>query len=196
MSDTTETHREVGHRRIGAGEARSALIRRRYDAPVEDVWDACTNPKRIDRWLLPVSGDLRVGGSFSLQGNASGEILRCEPPRLLTLTWVYGDRPADEVELRLSSGDGGDTVLELEHASVCETAPDGVSDAILGVGVGWELPLTWSLPMYLRGEFPDAPAVEWYQPTAEHEQLAVRLGEVWAALVQDAGAASPNGTGG
>ncbi len=195
MSETTELYREVGHRRIAAGEARSAVLRRRYDAPIEDVWDACTNPRRIDRWLLPVSGDLRAGGNFSLQGNASGEILRCEPPRLLTVTWVYGDRPADEVELRLTPSDGGDTVLELEHASVCETAPDGVSDAILGVGVGWELPLTWSLPAYLRGEFPDVPAVEWYQPTPEHEQLAKRLGDVWADLVRAAGAPRPNGSG-
>ncbi|HEX6674256.1 MAG TPA: SRPBCC family protein [Actinomycetes bacterium] len=195
MSETTEIHREVGQRRIAAGEARSAVLRRRYDAPIEDVWDACTNPRRIDRWLLPVSGDLRAGGSFSLQGNASGEILRCEPPRLLTVTWVYGDRPADEVELRLTPGNGGDTELELEHASVCDTAPDGVTDAILGVGVGWELPLTWSLPAYLRGEFPDAPAVEWYQPTPEHEQLAERLVAVWAELVHAAGAPSPNGSG-
>ena len=195
MSETVEVRREVGRRRIAAGEARSAVLRRRYDAPVEDVWDACTNPRRIDRWLLPVSGDLRAGGSFSLQGNASGEILRCEPPRLLTVTWVYGDRPADEVELRLTPGDGGGTMLELEHASVCETAPDGVSDAILGVGVGWELPLTWSLPAYLRGELPDVPGVEWYQPTPEHERLAERLAGVWADLVRAAAPPSPNGSG-
>ena len=46
------THREVGCRRIGAGEARSALMRRRYDAPIEDVWDAITDPDRIGRWFL------------------------------------------------------------------------------------------------------------------------------------------------
>ena len=182
----TEIHREVRRRHIAAGEARTALIRRRYDAPIEDVWDACTDPNRINRWLLEVTGDLRVGGTFSLQGNASGEILRCEPPRLLTVTWVYGDRPADEVELRLIPGPDGHTTLELEHASVCETAPDGVADAILGVGVGWELPLTYSLPMYLRGEFPDAPVADWYEPTAEHERLADRSGEAWAAVVEAA----------
>ncbi len=40
----TTTHREVGSRRIATGEARTALMRRRYDAPIEDVWDACTDP--------------------------------------------------------------------------------------------------------------------------------------------------------
>jgi uncharacterized protein YndB with AHSA1/START domain len=187
VTDTTSplegTHREVGRRRIAAGEARTALLRRRYDASIQDVWDACTDPDRINRWLLPVSGDLRPGGTFSVEGNASGEILRCQPPRLLTLTWVYGDRPADEVELRLSEDGDGRTVLELEHASVCDTAPDGVSDAILGVGSGWDLPLCLSLPMYLRGELPDAPAADWYQPTPEHLELAERSGRAWAAML-------------
>jgi hypothetical protein len=31
---------------------------------------------------MPISGELRVGGSFQLEGNAGGEILTCEPPRL------------------------------------------------------------------------------------------------------------------
>ena len=60
-SSQTEIHREVGRRQIAAGEARTALLRRRYDAPIEDVWDACTDPVRLARWLLPVSGDLENG---------------------------------------------------------------------------------------------------------------------------------------
>lgn len=60
-----ETHRVVGRRRIAAGDATTALMRRRYDAPIDDVWDACTNPDRINRWFLPVTGDLRAGGGRS-----------------------------------------------------------------------------------------------------------------------------------
>jgi uncharacterized protein YndB with AHSA1/START domain len=64
------------------------MIRRRYEAPIEDVWDACTDPRRLNRWFLQVTGELRAGGTFQLAGNARGEIVRCEPPRLLTLSWV------------------------------------------------------------------------------------------------------------
>ena len=39
-------------------------------------------------------------------GYAGGEILRCEPPRLLRVTWVMGEGPASEVEVRLAPGDG------------------------------------------------------------------------------------------
>jgi uncharacterized protein YndB with AHSA1/START domain len=182
---STETYREVGRKRIAAGEARTALIRRRYDADIEDVWEACTVPERLNRWFLPVSGDLRPGGRFSLQGNASGEILRCEPPWLLRLTWVYGNRPVDEVELRLSSEDG-QTVLEIEHATVSRLVEwEGqMLDVIPGVRLGWELPLTYYLPRYLRGELPDAPAAEWYQPDPEDERLMNRIGQAWTALVE------------
>ena len=31
----------------------------------------------------PISGDLRLGGRYQLQGNAGGEILVCEPPQHL-----------------------------------------------------------------------------------------------------------------
>ncbi|MFL5515988.1 MAG: SRPBCC family protein [Gemmatimonadales bacterium] len=191
-SRITETHREVGRRRIAAGEARTALLRRRYDAPIEDVWEACTDPERLNRWFLPVTGDLRVGGTFTLAGNASGEILRCEPPRLLTVTWVYGDWPVDEVELRLVPGEADDTMLELEHASVSGPVEwEGqMLDVIPGVGVGWELPLTYALTKYLRGELPDAPAAEWYEPGPEDEEFANRIGQAWAALVAAADTAS------
>jgi uncharacterized protein YndB with AHSA1/START domain len=177
--------RELGRRRIAAGEARTAVLRRTYDAPIEDVWNACTDPERLNRWFLVVSGDLRPGGRFSLAGNAGGEILTCEPPRLLELTWIYGDRPVDEVRVRLAPHPGGGTALEIEHATVgTEVEWEGrMVDVITGLGSGWELPLSWALPKYLRGELPDAPAAEWYAPTAEHMALAERSAEAWAALV-------------
>jgi uncharacterized protein YndB with AHSA1/START domain len=196
-TDAGETYRALGTKQIAAGEARTVLIRRRYDAAVEDVWAACTEPGRLDRWFLPVTGDLRVGGTFSLRDNAHGEILRCEPPRLLTVTWVYGDRAVDEVELRLQAGEDGDTVLELEHASVSRLVElDGrwvdpvLNDAATGIwgqGTGWELPLVYGLPRYLAREVPDVPATEWFEMTPEVLAFADRCGAAWDAVVRSAG---------
>ena len=68
-------------RSVGDDGARKVVeLRRSYDADVADVWDACTNPERIPRWFLPISGDLRLGGRFQLEGNAGGEIKECDPP--------------------------------------------------------------------------------------------------------------------
>ena len=82
--------REVGQARIPAGDGRSVRLERDYDAPIDDVWDAVTNPGRIGRWFLPISGDYRVGGRYQLEGNAGGEILECNRPNQFKVTWVYG----------------------------------------------------------------------------------------------------------
>ena len=55
------TRREVRDHESGL---KTLLIRRTYDAAPEDVWDALTDPDRIVRWFLPVTGDLRPGGRF------------------------------------------------------------------------------------------------------------------------------------
>ena len=144
VDQISEAHRAVRAGGGGAGEddgaSRTVLLRRAFPAPVEDVWDACTTAERIGRWLMPVSGDLRLGGRYQLQGNAGGEVLRCEPPRLLRVTWGMGDGPASEVEVRLSPGDGAETIFELEHTAAVDPAMwDHYGPG--AVGVGWDLAL-------------------------------------------------------
>ena len=84
MTDVTHrisaVARTVGTRTLEAGEARVVTVARSYPDPVEDVWDACTTPERITRWLMPISGELRLGGRYQLQGNAGGVVERGDPP--------------------------------------------------------------------------------------------------------------------
>ena len=81
------TQREVTEGRLASGEARTIRLQRDYDSPIEDVWDALTDPERIGRWFLPISGDYRLGGRYQFEGNAGGEILECDRPRRLKVTW-------------------------------------------------------------------------------------------------------------
>ena len=110
--------REVGPGRLPAGEGHTVTLSRTYRAAIDDVWDALTDPKRIGRWFLPISGDYRLGGRYQFEGNAGGEILECERPQRLKVSWVYMDtgNPADvsEVELRLTPDGAEATTLELE----------------------------------------------------------------------------------
>jgi len=103
-------HREVSRQEGADGEEVSVVLRRQYDAEIGDVWSAITEPDRIKRWFLPVSGDLQVGGKFQLEGNAGGEILACEPPEKLRLT--FGG-PASIVELVLADDGGAKTTLQM-----------------------------------------------------------------------------------
>ncbi|MEB3368978.1 SRPBCC family protein [Saccharopolyspora mangrovi] len=180
-------HREVGAKNIPAGEGKVVLLRRSYDATVEDVWEACTDPERLKRWFLPVTGELRVGGKYQLEGNAWGEILRCEPPNLLKVTWILGEstteKDVSEVEVRLSTGADGAAVLELEHAAVVD--PDFWGRFGPGaVGVGWDTGL-YGLAVYLGGEDFDEDA---WQHTPEAKDFLTRSSQAWGQAHRASGA--------
>jgi uncharacterized protein YndB with AHSA1/START domain len=151
--------RTVGDRVLEAGEARVVTIARTYDATAEDVWDACTDPSRIARWFLPVSGDLRLGGRFQIEGNAAGTVQRCDPPKGFTTTWEYGGKTS-WVELRLAPGPDGGTLMELEHLSLLDEHWTEFGPG--AVGIGWEMGLM-GLTLHLSsGEAVDpAEAAAW-----------------------------------
>lgn len=131
--------RDVGSRTLEAGEAHLLTISQTYDAPLEDVWDACTNPERIPRWFLPVSGDLRLHGRYQLEGNAGGTIEQCDPPKRFRATWEHGGQ-ISWIEVRLTPELEVGTRLELEHIAHV----DDERWAQFGpgaVGVGWDLML-------------------------------------------------------
>ncbi|MCZ2858437.1 SRPBCC domain-containing protein [Blastococcus sp. VKM Ac-2987] len=65
------TRRDVLRRADGDAEDVVVVLRRRYDAEIDDVWDAMTDPARSARWLGPVAGDLRVGGAFSSRATSA-----------------------------------------------------------------------------------------------------------------------------
>ncbi len=106
--------RAVGDRVFEAGEARVVTISQSYDTDPADLWDACTNIERIPRWFLPVSGDLRVGGHYQFQGNASGTILTCDPPREFTATWEAGDA-VSWIEVHIAAEGAQRSRFELKH---------------------------------------------------------------------------------
>jgi uncharacterized protein YndB with AHSA1/START domain len=166
----------------GSGERVSVLLRRGYDAPIDDVWDAVTQPDRIKRWLMPISGELRVGGSFQLEGNAGGEILTCEPPRLLKVTF---GAPTSIVEVRLTPDGDGDTLLELEHTVPIEIAQSGAG--ALYVGPGWDGALL-GLGLFLRGEAVGDPVAAANSPEAQ--EFSKQSVHAWAEVVKDSGTAT------
>lgn len=186
VGELNAIHRQTGRGRLSTGEARTVVLRRTYDAAVEEVWDAITDPERIPRWFLPVSGDLRPGGTYQLQGNAGGRILACEPPTRLRLTWVFGEADPDssEVEVQLAAaGDG--TELVLRHTAVVDEAMwerfgPGAT------GVGWDLGLL-GLGMYLRtGATVEDPG-NW-PLSAEGRQFATGSSQAWGAALKASGA--------
>jgi uncharacterized protein YndB with AHSA1/START domain len=82
---------------------------RQYPNPINDVWDAITNPARIAQWWLPFDADISLelvaGGDYILRGKngvptLSWKVLRVEVPTLfehshaepgVVITWALSE---------------------------------------------------------------------------------------------------------
>jgi uncharacterized protein YndB with AHSA1/START domain len=149
IGQISAVERTVGSRALPAGQARVSIISQTYDAPLEDIWDACTSAERIPRWFLPISGELRLGGRYQLEGNAGGTVERCDPPHSFAATWEYGGE-VSWIEVRLSPAGAGRTRFELEHVAHV----DDQRWAEFGpgaTGVGWDMGLL-GLASHLAGD--------------------------------------------
>jgi uncharacterized protein YndB with AHSA1/START domain len=185
---TTQTYHEpepeLRHRTIAAGEARVAVLTRTYDTTIEDLWDACTNPERLSRWYVPVTGELRLGGTFQQVHMGAGTIVACDAPHFFKVSLGGG---ADEIEVRLAPGaDEGTATIELQHATTIDSHTIGgeVYDAIYCMGGGY-YPRLYALDMHLRGALPDD-----YDSTAMHlnpdmRSTIERGSAAMAALIDD-----------
>ncbi len=108
---------------------RVVRIERTFAAPIEEVFDAWTNPEVLRRWFhcrpdweTPVAEiDLRVGGEIRIamrtadgsRVEAHGRYTLIERPHRLVMTWTFAYDPANRqtVELTFSESAGLTTVL-------------------------------------------------------------------------------------
>lgn len=134
--------RKVQKRTHDDSPAYAVIGAREFPIAPTDVWDAVTNPNRIPLWFLPLTGDLRAGGHYQLEGNAGGKISRCDAPAALDLTWEIGGA-VSWVNLRFDAAPDG-TRLTLEHLSVIDGDVNAASADHWNkygpgaVGVGWD----------------------------------------------------------
>jgi uncharacterized protein YndB with AHSA1/START domain len=90
-------------------------ITKKLNAPIDQVWDAWTNPDSIKQWLSPegmsnpeVHNDFYIGGTYRIvmQGHnmtdpnhngvmtVGGKYLEIEKPTKLAFTWWWENAPA------------------------------------------------------------------------------------------------------
>ncbi|MEM0925635.1 MAG: SRPBCC family protein [Planctomycetota bacterium] len=150
-----------------------------FDTDIEDLWEAVTHRERIPRWFLPISGDLKPGGQYQLEGNAGGTINRCDPPRAFDVTWEYGGN-VSWLRVELDAHDGA-TRLTLEHFIGKDEASEehwrkyGPG----ATGVGWDLGFAGLILHIQTGE--TVPQAEFHQWLASDEgkQLIKRSAAAW-----------------
>ena len=121
MTDRHEGNRILGSLRTADGTG-IVRLEDRFATDIDDLWSALTEPRRLARWIAEVDGDLRPGGEFhrvSADGESTGRVDACEPPRRLLVTLRDSDpRPGQpeqtEIEATLTA-DGDGTILVVEE---------------------------------------------------------------------------------
>jgi uncharacterized protein YndB with AHSA1/START domain len=172
--------RGVAQQHTERGETVAVTLERRYAAEQADVWQAITDPDRVRRWFLPLTGELREGGNFQLEGNAAGDIMTCEPPRRLIVT--FGGE-SSIVDVLLSS-DGQQTLLKLTHSVPLELAGSGAG--ALYVGPGWDGSLL-ALALYVVGAAIGDPVA--FDNSPEMQDFNVHSIKEWVAAIEASGTA-------
>ena len=172
-----DVERQVGSRTLPAGEARVVTVRQTYATTVEDLWHACTDIERLPRWLMPVSGDLRLGGRYQLEGNAGGTIESCEPPHRFTATWEYGDE-ITWIDVRITEVGNG-AQLQVDHIAHVD-AERWLEFGPGAVGVGWDMMLL-GLALHVRsgGRSINRDEVAAWLPSPDGIAFAVDSSERW-----------------
>ena len=111
------------------------MIRREIvlPAPREDVWDALTEPERLEDWFAnDVDLDLRPGGGASFRWSNGEErhatVTEVEPERRLAFEW---DDEEGEVEFTLEDDDDGTRLTVVESSPAWSTALDLQASALV-----------------------------------------------------------------
>ncbi len=105
-----------------------------YDTGIEDLWEACTTPERLARWLAEVTGDLRVGGEiqvvFASTWTGPARVEVCDAPHHLLLTMLPGSEDQCDLEAWLTE-EGSTTRLVVEERGL-------PLDSLHFHGAGWQ----------------------------------------------------------
>jgi uncharacterized protein YndB with AHSA1/START domain len=146
---TTTGNDLLGALRPEGGRA-AVRFERTYDSSREDLWSALTEPDRLTRWFAPVSGDLTIGGGYTVDFGhdlTSGTVVSCEPPQLLELTWDLAGEPTSRIVVTLEERDGM-THLVLDHAQL-------PVDQVGGYSAGWHAYLARLFALLRREDVPE-----------------------------------------
>jgi uncharacterized protein YndB with AHSA1/START domain len=160
---------------LGSAEGRGIVrMEDRFDAKIDDVWSALTDPSRLVGWYGEVEGDLRPGGEYQARLFASGwegagRVEACEPPKRLLVSGKEADEPGEnETEVMLTA-DGDQTIVVWEARGM-------PLDLISAYGAGVQIHVE-DLADYLAGrDRREDSKARWDKLHPAYQHLATDLG--------------------
>ncbi|MCY3896682.1 MAG: polyketide cyclase [Chloroflexi bacterium] len=164
--------------------AHAVTLARSYQTDVNDLWDAVTSADRIPRWFLPITGDLELGGSYQLEGNAGGRITACQPPSSYDITWEFAGF-VTWVDVRVSAEGPHSARFSITHTAHHSEHWDTFGPG--ATGVGFEMGL---LGLYMHLTDPDQPRPDPldFAMSPDGKALLTGSGRAWGEAAIAAGA--------
>jgi uncharacterized protein YndB with AHSA1/START domain len=138
-----------------------------YDAGIEDLWSAITDPRRLARWIAEVEGDLRPGGRiharFTSAWDGPGRVDVCQAPHRLVVTMAPGTSEETVIEAVLVAEEDM-TRLVVEERGI-------PLDELAGHGAGWQAHVE-DLTAHLEGSEAADWRARWTELTPTYQGLA------------------------
>jgi len=183
LAQLDAVRRSVDSRTRDGAATKVVTVAQDYPVGVGELWQAVTTAERISRWLMPVSGDLRLGGRYQLEGNAGGQVLECEQAQRLAVTWEF----AGEVSWVVATltGDDESSTLRVEHeAPVDQERWDQYGPG--AVGIGWDS-MFLGLALHLASGGSSREGAEEWVASSEGRAFMSRSGAAWLGAQVAAG---------
>jgi uncharacterized protein YndB with AHSA1/START domain len=152
-------------------------LTRIYDTSVDDLWEALTSKERIQRWFLPIEGDLRLGGRYQLKRNAGGTITACTPPSHFAATWEFGGATSWIDVTVAAESDKARTTLE--HTAIIED--HWIQFGPGAVGIGWDLAVMGLARHLATGAAADHATAEAWIGSPNGKEFMSQSGGFWRA---------------
>lgn len=140
-----------------------------FSTDVDDLWEACTTPSRLARWVGNFSGDLSVGGRFDAHFTSgwegTGTIEICDPPHRLRVVTTETGGVGDCVLEATLTAQGSTTLLVIEERGL-------PVDQLPAYGAGWQIHVE-DLAAHLAGRPRNHLADRWGELINPYRQLPV-----------------------
>jgi uncharacterized protein YndB with AHSA1/START domain len=167
----TQESRPLGDLEQSGGNWRLCFVRH-LDHPIDKVWSAITLPEQRQQWFpTQIVGELRPGAKLSFEHPSiptfDGEVLVCDPPRVLELRWG-----PDIILFEIEGAPGGSTLTLThtfgEHGKAARDAAgwheclDMLESVVSGETPTWAAGERWAEvhPSYMESFGPDASTVD------------------------------------
>ena len=114
-------------------------------SPMEEIFNAITNPLTIELWSgYPAAMEPVPGTPFSMfDGDITGTLMALEPPSMIEQQWDFGEQSVPSVVQIKLYEEGPKTRVELYHSNVPDEAFDNIN-------TGWKEYYLGALKSYLE----------------------------------------------